>query len=94
MPPASLEEDTDIRQHLNVVFIGHVGIKSFAPSLFLCFICHATEILLKNLRFAATKRCCTFSLKEFVQRVPIGGGSEKASAGRENRGDPVFLSSK
>lgn len=42
-PPASPEEDTDTRQHLNVVFIGHVGIKSFAPSLFLCFFCHATE---------------------------------------------------
>jgi hypothetical protein len=47
---------------------------------------------LKNLRFAATKRCCTFSMKEFVQRVSIGEDSEKASAGRENRGDPVFLS--
>lgn len=91
MSPAPLEEDTDTKQHLNVVFIGHVGIKSFAPSLFRCFFCHATEILLKNLRFAATRGCCTFSLEKFVQRVPIAGDSEKASADRENQGDNVFF---
>lgn len=91
MPPASLEEETDTRQHLNVVFIGHVGIKSLTPSLFLCLFCNATEILLKNLRFAATRECCTLCLQEFIQRFPIVKDSEKASAGKENRGDTVLF---